>query len=300
MAQQWRAENWGSPSTWTFAQVTTPSPRSGEVTITVKAAGVNPADYKHVAAPAPGRELPIPIGYEVSGVLSAIGPDTQIASGGGAVGDPVVAFRINGGFAKPSRLSDEEAANLLLVGTTAAQMLDITGVRTGETILVHGASGAVGVSVLQQAAELGVRVIGTARESSFARVRRFGGIPVAYGPDLLSRINEIGGSPVVAALDAVGTDEAIDTSLELVSDTNRIVTVVNGARAVAEGFHGIFGNQPESAQFRDEVRPRLLVLAESGRLQVPIARTFPLRHAPDALALVATGHPGGKIALTTD
>lgn len=311
MAQQWRAENWGAPSTWTFAEVTTRPPGAGEVTITVAAAGVNPVDYKQVAAPAPGRDFPVLIGNEVSGTLAAIGPDTEIASGGGAVGDPVVAFRISGGyateitvpakdvFAKPSRLSHEEAANLLLVGTTAAQMLDSVQVHAGNTILLHGASGAVGVSVLQQAAEMGVRVIGTASESSFARIRRFGGTPVAYGPELLSQINEaLDGSVLAAALDAVGTDEAIDISLELVPDRNKIVTVVNAPRAAAEGFRGLFGNQPESLRFRDEIRPRLLALAESGRLQVPIARTFPLRHAPDALALVATGHAGGKIALT--
>ncbi|MEV8212312.1 NADP-dependent oxidoreductase [Leifsonia sp. NPDC077715] len=309
MAKQWRATQFGAPETWEFAEVDTPAPKQGEVTIRVTAAGVNPADYKHVSAPRPGLTLPVPIGYEAAGTIAAIGPDTEIASGGGTVGDAVVAFRIQGGyatevtvpakdvFAKPPRLADEEAANLLLVGTTAAQMLHVTDVRASETILVHGASGAVGVSILQQAAELGARVIGTASESSFARVRRFGGLPVAYGPGLAERVTEAAQGPVAAALDTVGTSEAIDVSLQLVPDRTRIVTIVDAQRAEREGIHAVFGAQPESQAFRDAARPRLLELAGSGRLQVPVARTYPLAEAPEALAFLKEGHPGGKLAL---
>ena len=308
-ANQWRATRWGGPENWEFAEVEVPEPRQGEVTIRVGAAGVNPADYKHVAAPRAELQLPVPIGYEVAGVLSAIGPDTTIASGGGAIGDAVVAFRIHGGyatevtvpakdvFAKPARLSDEEAANLLLVGTTAAQMLHVTDVRAGETILVHGASGAVGVSILQQAAEIGARVIGTASEPSFARVRRFGGLPVEYGPGLAERVAEAAQGRIAAALDTVGTDEAVDVSLQLVPDRVRIVTIVAAKRAEEEGFHAVFGAQPESQAFRDAHRAELLELAGSGRLQVPVARTYPLADAPEALAFLKEGHPGGKLAL---
>jgi NADPH:quinone reductase-like Zn-dependent oxidoreductase len=309
MARVWMAEQWGSPDTWTFVEQGVPRPGRGEVTIRVRAAGVNPADYKHVAGPRPGLELPVPIGYEVAGELVALGPDTEIASGGGAPGDPVVAFRIQGGyatevtvpaadvFAKPTALSDEEAANLLLAGSTAAQMLDVTKVGADDTVLVHGASGAVGVSILQQAAEIGARVIGTASESSFARVRRFGGHPVAYGPGLADRVREAAHGPIAAALDTVGTTEAVDVSLELVPDRDRIVTIVAADRAKADGFHAVAGAQPESAAFRDAVRPKLLQLAAEGRLQVPIARTYPLADAPEALRFLAEGHPGGKIAL---
>ena len=309
MARVWMAEQWGSPETWTFAERDVPRPGREEVTIRVRAAGVNPADYKHVASERPGLDLPVAIGYEVAGELVELGPDTEIASGGGAPGDHVVAFRIQGGyateltvpaadvFAKPAALSDEEAANLLLAGSTAAQMLDVTQVGAGDTILVHGASGAVGVSVLQQAAELGARVVGTASEESFARVRRFGGHPVAYGPGLADRVREAAGGPIAAALDTVGTGEAVEVSLELVADRDSIVTIVAADRAKSEGFHAVAGAQPESAAFRDAVRPRLLQLAAEGRLQVPIARTYPLAEAPEALRFLAEGHPGGKIAL---
>jgi len=307
--RHWIATAWGAPENWEFADDEVPQPSAGEVTIRVHAAGVNPADAKHVASPRPGIGLPVPIGYEVSGVLRAIGPDTRIGSGTAELGAEVIAFRVQGGyateitvpagkvFAKPTALTHPEAANLLLVGTTAAEMLAVVGAAPGETILLHGASGAVGVSVLQQARLRGIRVIGTAGEHRFDEVRRFGGIPVRYGAGLTERVRRIADTPIAAALDAVGTDEAIDVSLDVVADRRRIVTIAAPARAKSDGFLAIAGSMPDSARFRDEVRAELIALAQNGDLVVPLARTFPLDQAPEAHRLLATGHPGGKLAL---
>lgn len=309
VAKHWIATEWGSPDSWDFVEESLPAPTAGEITIRVRAAGVNPADAKHVAAARPGLVLPIPIGYEVSGDISAIGPGTRIGSGEAAVGDEVIAFRVRGGyateltvpaekaFAKPSTLTHPEAANLLLVGTTAAEMLAVTGAVPGETIVLHGASGAVGVSVLQQARLRGIRVIGTAGENRFDEVRRFGGVPVRYGTGLADRVREAAGGPIAAALDAVGTDEAVDVSLALVADRRRIVTIAASARAEADGILAIAGSMPASARFRDEVRGELIALAQNGDLVVPVAKTFPLDEARGAHRLLATGHPGGKLAL---
>jgi NADPH2:quinone reductase len=309
VVQHWIATAWGSPDRWEFVEEYLPAPGAGEVTIRVHAAGVNPADAKHVASERPGLALPVPIGYEVSGEVSAIGPDTRIGSGAVEVGDEVIAFRVRGGyateltvpaekvFAKPTTLSHPEAANLLLVGTTAAEMLAVTGVAPGETILLHGASGAVGASVLQQARLRDVRVIGTASPERFDEVRRFGGIPVAYGPGLADRVAVLADGPIAAALDAVGTDEAVDTSLDLVADRGRIVTIAAFGRAGAEGILAIAGSMPDSTRFRDEVRGELIALAQNGDLVVPVAETFPLERARAAHRLLATGHPGGKLAL---
>lgn len=309
MPRHWIALHAGGPADWEFRDVDAPAPTQGEVSVRVRAAGVNPADAKHVAAEN-GQQWPVAIGYEISGEITALGPDTEIGSGAAAVGDEVVAFRVSGGYAteltvdaakvfhKPAALTHPEAANLLLTGTTAAEMLDVVAARTGETILLHGASGAVGVAVLQLAAHRGVRVIGTASEGSFDRVRRFGGIPVAYGPGLYERVVAlVGDVPVAAALDAIGTDEAIDVSLALVPDRDRIVTIVDAARADAEGIRWIAGARPESARYRDAARAGIIAAA-AGTLVVPVARTFPLAQAPDALALLADGHPGGALALT--
>lgn len=310
MARQWRATTWGGPQTWELADVEVPRPASGEVTIRVRAAGMNPADYKHVAAERPGVVFPVPIGYEVSGELTAIGPDTVIGSGPAAVGDEVVAFRVQGGyaseltvpaekvFAKPANLSHPEAANLLLAGTTAAEMLEVTGVARGETILLHGGSGAVGVALLQLAGRRGARVIATASPSSFERVRAFGGVPVAYGPGLRSRVEDAaGGAAIGAALDAVGTDEALDVSLELVPDRRRIVTIAAADRADRRGIRWIAGSLPASAAFRDGIRAELISLARAGDLVVPVAGTYPLEGMREAMRVLADGHPGGKLAL---
>ena len=309
MAQHWIAPIWGAPESWDYVAYEPPAPAQGEVAIRVRAAGVNPADAKHVASPRAGVEFPVAIGYEVSGELTAIGPDTVIGSGPATVGDEVVAFRVRGGyatevtvsaekvFAKPSTLTHPEAANLLLVGTTAAEMLAVTGAAPGETILLHGASGAVGVSVLQQARLRGIRVIGTASEARFGEVRRFGGVPVQYGEGLADRVRDAAGGPIAAALDAVGTDEAVDVSLELVADRRRIVTIAAFGRAEADGILAIAGSMPASTRFRDKVRGELVALAQNGDLVVPVARTFALDEAPEAHRFLATGHPGGKLAL---
>ena len=308
---RWVAPEFGGPEVFTLISEELPAPGPGEVTIEVRAAGMNPADYKYTqrTAASDPSSLPLRIGYEVSGVIAAVGDDVEIASGGGAVGDEVLAFRVSGGwasfinapardvFAKPAALSHPEAANLLLVGTTAAEMLHVTAVSTGETVLLHGASGAVGVSVLQQARRIGARVIGTASERNFDLVRSFGGEPVAYGPGLADRVRELAPDGIDAALDSVGTDEAVEVSLALVGDRRRIVTIAAQPAAQEHGFIAIGGRMPASAAFRDAVRPDLISLAGYGNLVVPIARTFPLADALEAVELLRSEHPGGKLAL---
>ena len=307
MAQHWIAPRPGGPDVFVLEQYDAPPPRQGEVTIAVRAAGMNPADAKHVAR-GDAADFPKAIGYEVAGVVSAVG-DTVIGSGPVAAGDEVLAYRISGGwatevtvaardvFAKPASLSYGEAANLLLAGCTASEMLHVTGVGEGDTILVHGASGAVGVSVLQQAALLGAQAVGTASEGSFDMVTRFGGVPVTYGDGLEQRVREAAPGGVVAALDCVGTDEAVDVSLALVADHDRIVTIAAAERAKAEGFTAIAGAMPASQAYRNSVRAELVRLAGEGRLVVPVARSFPLADAMAATELLMSQHPGGKLVL---
>ena len=138
MAQRWIAARPGGLEVFDFVSYDVLPPAAGEVTVEVRAAGVNPADTSHVAE---GKRGPFPrgVGYEVAGVVTAIGPETEIASGGGAVGDEVLAFRVLGGwatdmtipacdvFAKPSALTFEQAANLLLAATTASEMFTSPG-----------------------------------------------------------------------------------------------------------------------------------------------------------------------------
>jgi NADPH2:quinone reductase len=305
-ATRWIAETFGGVDALSLVDAEVPDPRAGEVTVEVRAAGMNPIDYKNLYGG--GGELPLSIGFEVAGVVSAIGSDTGIASGPVAVGDEVLAFRIQGGyasqvtvhaqdaFAKPGSVGFPEAANLLLAGTCAAEMLHLAHVAAGDTVLVHGAAGAVGVSVLQQTRLIGARAIGTAGRSSFDVVRGFGATPVTYGRGLFQRVSQIAHGGISAALDCVGTDEAVDVSLELVADRRRIVTAAALRRASAEGLRTI-GATRASAVYRDEIRAHVIELARQGLLIVPVARTFPLEDAVKALRLLQSGHAGGKLAL---
>jgi NADPH:quinone reductase-like Zn-dependent oxidoreductase len=304
------APAYGGPEVLEVHEVEVPAPGPGEVTIEVRAAGVNPVDFKLFsgARGADPNVLPLPVGLEVAGVLSAIGPGTRIASGGGEVGDEVVAFRVRGGygsaltvpaadvFAKPATLDFPEAANLLLVGATAADALRVVPARAGTTVVIHGASGAVGVSLLQQLAPFGVRAIGTASPANFDEVRRFGGEPVPYGDGLERRLRDLAPEGFAAAYDCVGTDEAIDVSLAL-ADPRRLVTIAAVGRAAEEGFEAVGASRPDSTPFRDRVRADLLGMAARGDLVVPVARTYPLDEAAAALSFLAEGHPGGKLAL---
>jgi NADPH2:quinone reductase len=308
-SRRWIATGFGGPEVLEEIEVELPDPAPREVTIEVLAAGMNPADYKHFSAGQDPNLLPLTIGYEVAGVIVALGPDTEIASGGGAVGDEVVAFRVSDGyssalnapaadvFAKPATLTFPQAANLLLVGVTAADALDVIGVLEGETVLVHGAAGGVGTSVVQQAVLLGATVIGTAGERDFDAVRGFGATPVAYGPGLDERIRQAAPDGIDAAIDTVGVDEAIDVSLALVSDRGRIVSIAAFGRAEQDGFQLVGGSVPRSGPFRAAARRPILDLAAEGKLTVPIGQTFPLSEARRAVEALQGKHPYGKLAL---
>jgi NADPH:quinone reductase len=307
--RQWVATDFGGPEVLRLRDVDVPPPGPGEVTIGIRASGMNPADYKHFA---PGQNrslLPLTIGYEGAGVITSIGDGTEIATGGGAAGDEVIAFQVLGGyasaitvpasdvFAKPATLNFAQAANLLLAGTTAAELVETAGVGEGDTVLLHGAAGAVGLSTLQQAVLKGARVIGTASEENFGIVEGFGGVPVTYGDGLAERVRRAAPEGIAAVLDTVGSDEAVDTSIALLEDRRRFVTLTAFRRAAQDGFVAIGASNPASGPFRAKARAGIVALAAAGTLQVPIARTFAFEDAPDAVAMLAGRHPSGKLAL---
>lgn len=311
--KHWVATKFGGLDSFALQPVTVPEPAADEVTIRVKAAGVNPIDLKILGRLSDPALLPRPVGTEISGVIEAVGDavgqDAQTGTPGLGVGDKVVAFRTPGGyatrinapardvFAKPPTLSFDEAAGMLLVGTTSAEMLATVDAKDGDVILLHGASGAIGAMVLQLAARLGATVIGTTSARNAKNVSRYGGIPVEYGPGLIDRVRAAAPSGVTVALDAAGTEEALETSLALVADRNRILTIVQPQAAAKHGLHYIGGNQPKSTEFRNAHRAELLELAGSGELRVPISHTFPLKEAKFAIDLVAHGSAAGKVVI---
>ncbi|GLY67773.1 NADP-dependent oxidoreductase [Amycolatopsis taiwanensis] len=306
------ATGYGGPEHLAVVEREVPAPGTGEVTLEVKAAGVNPIDFKLYGGTF-GRDparLPMPLGLEVSGVITAVGEAASGPAGPLAVGDEVVAYPVSGGYAtevtakasvvvpKPSEVSWDAAAGLLLAGGTAVHALARLGLREGETLVIHGASGMVGLLALQLAVAAGVNVIGTASEKRHELLRQHGAVPVAYGNGLLERLRAAAPSGVDAVFDVAGTEEAIDASLELVPDRDRIVSAV----AFSRGDTGIqlIGSGPGAdpgTEIRAQAWRQLLPAAGQRRLEVPIARVFPLAEAAEAHRLAATGHPGGKIVL---
>ncbi len=303
------ATAYGGPEVLSVVESDIAEPAAGEVVIDVRAAAVNPADYKIVSGAfgADPAKLPRPVGFEVAGVVSAVGPDAEGPAGPLSVGDEVVAHPVTGGYAeavvapaavtvpKPARLPWPEASAVLLVGGTAAHTLQVVAVRPGETLLVHGGAGSVGRIAVQLAVRLGAKVIATASQRNHGRLRAFGAVAVTYGPGLADRVRAVAPGGVDAAIDAVGTDEAVDTSLQLVDDRSRIVSIAAFGRA-SDGITLISRDDPET-RVRAEAWRTLLPAAADGTLEVDVARTYPLTDAAEALRLVRDGHADGKVVL---
>jgi NADPH:quinone reductase len=307
------ATAYGGPEVLAVVDEPLTAPGPGEARIEVRASGVNPVDYKIYSGSFgsdPGR-LPLRLGLEAAGKVTAVGPEAVGPAGPVAVGDEVIAFRVSGGYAaelvvpaqslvpKPPALGWAEASGLMLAGATAWHALVATAVGAGDTVLVHGAAGGVGLMAIQLAAGRGATVVGTASPARHDLLREFGAIPVAYGDGLADRVRAAAPQGVTAALDLVGTDEAIDVSLALVADRTRIATIAAARRGLGLGIKvlgGAPGADPGTA-IREAARLELARLAAQDRLRVVVDRSFPLENAADAHRLSMGGHVSGKIAL---
>ena len=285
----------------------------GRVRIAVKAAAINPADLKRLRGEFGRNEksLPLRLGSEVSGVVTEVSPDAVGPAGTISVGDEVVGYPVSGGFAaeliakaesvlpKPPGLGWPEAAGLLLGAVTAFHLVEVAGIAAGDRVIVHGATGAVGSAALQLARLRGAEVFGTVREGREDAVTAFGAVPVPYGPGLEERLRALLPEGADAALDTAGSDEALEASVALVRDRNRVVTVAGFARAAELGIR-LLGSGPGAdpgTELRANARLPMLQLAGEGKLIGPPVIEFPLDRVQEALTLVAGGHAGGKVVL---
>ncbi|MEU5645229.1 quinone oxidoreductase family protein [Streptomyces milbemycinicus] len=304
---------YGGPEVLSVIEEAVPDPGPGQVRIAVRAAGVNPFDHKMYSG-AFGTDpanLPMRLGAEAAGVVTAVGAHANGPAGPIAVGDEVIAYRAPGAYAaelvvpassvvpKPAALSWEQAGGLMVTGVTAVHALEAIGLRKGESVLIHGAAGGVGLTAVQLAVARGATALATASPAKHDLLRGFGAIPVAYGPGLADRVRVVAPDGVDAAADLVGTDEAVDVSLELVADRARIATIAafqRGARAGIKLLGGGPGADP-GTEIRAAARLQLTEAAGTGRLRVLIAGSYPLREAAAAHRQIMTGHTTGKIVL---
>ena len=302
---------YGGPDVLRLIDIDPGDPGPGNVLVDVRAAGVNPTDWKGYAGvygtnPA---NLPMRLGYEVSGVVSAVGPSVRWLS----PGDEVIAWRVDGGYAdrivvseqvtvrRPANIDWAPAAGLLLAGATAVHTLSATGTRDGDVVLVHGGSGGVGRMIVQLAVLRGAQVIATASPKHHDDLRDLGATPVAYGDGLLERVQEAARhtGAVSVAIDAVGNDEALDTSVAVLADRDRIATIAGFGRARELGIKALGGGPgaDPGTVVREAARAQLVELASDGTLDVRVARTYPLDDVAQAHRDGQAGHSAGKLVL---
>lgn len=292
----------GGPEVLRVTEVPTPAAGRGEVRVRVYAAGVQPADLavrEGWTPPGAQVELPAVPGNEFAGVVDRLGPDSH----GWEVGDEVLGFRLLNSHAefvtvdgsqlvrKPAGMPWEQAGSLSASGQTAHVALTLLRVGRGDTVLVHGASGGVGTVAVQLARAWGATVVGTASERNHDYLRALGAIPVSYGDGLVERVRAVAPQGVDAAFDAAGRG-ALEASVEVVADRDRIGTVVDHATAQRLGLR-VLRAQRTAARLAE-----LVELWEAGGLRLEIADTFPLERAADAHRMVGTGHVRGKVVLT--
>ena len=307
------ATAFGGPEVLAVTDEPLREPGQGEVLLEVRAVGTNPIDYKLYAGQivSDPSALPMHLGSEAAGVISAVGPDATGPAGPISVGDEVIAYRIGGAYAdqvvipaasvvpKPATLSFEGASGLMLTGCTAVHALTVTGVGSGDTVVIHGAAGGVGLMAVQLAVAAGATVIGTASAARHDALRSLGAVPVLYGDGLLERIEALAPDGVDAAIDMAGTVEAVDTSVALVKDHSRIASIVRSPRAIELGI-ALLGMGPGAdpgTEIRDAARLELVEHVKAGTLSVLVATTYPLEQAAEAHRELAAGHTHGKIVL---
>ena len=310
------ATAFGGPEVLSVIETPVGPPGPDEVLISVRAAATNPLDYKLYSGNM-GRDPGA--AADAAGVRGGRRGDRggrrrRRRRGAGRLrpgGDEVVAYRVTGGYAadlvapassvipKPSTLSFEQASGMMLTGVTAVHALTVVRVGAGETVLIYGAAGGVGLMAVQVAAAAGARVIGAASPGGHELLREFGVEPVVYGAGLEERVRALAPGGIDAAVDTAGGDEALDTSLALVADRDRIVTVSASKRAFDSGIK-VIGGAPGAdpgTEIRDAARLELARLAEDGKLRVIVAGVYPLAEAAEAHRALATGHAHGKIVL---
>ncbi|WP_433699577.1 NADP-dependent oxidoreductase [Nocardiopsis sp. CA-288880] len=297
---------YGSADDLALVELPEPKVAPGEVLIRVKAAGVNPVDWKLAAGgldPVMEAGFPLIPGWDVAGVVEAVGFDsTEYGIGDEVYGYLRKDWAKNGTYAelvsasvrmlapKPVSLGWEESAGVPLAGLTAYQASRRVGVGAGDTVLVHAAAGGVGSFGVQIAVARGARVIGTASERNHDYLRSLGAEPVVYGDGLADRVRALAPGGVDAVLDFVGGGAA-EQSLPLVGSPGRVASVAD-AGVLERGGHYVWV-RPDSADLVELSR-----LIDDGKVSVHVERAFPLAEAADAWRLSQAGRTRGKIVLT--
>ncbi|HEX3812602.1 MAG TPA: NADP-dependent oxidoreductase [Mycobacteriales bacterium] len=293
-----RFSQFGGPEVLQVVDLPDPQPDPGQVRIAVRAAGVNPSDWKKRSG-LMDSELPQTLGYEAAGVVDELGAGVADV----AVGDRVFGFCTDGAAQAelavlshyapiPPSLDFRDAAALPAAVETATRALDQLGVGAGVSLLINGASGSVGSAAVQLAVARGARVIGTASPANHEYLRSLGAEPVAYGDGLVERVRALAPDGVDAALDVAGSG-VLPELIELAGAPNQVVTIADFAGAREHGVRFSSGDAGRALHALADIGE----LVESGRFSLPVAQTFPLADIAEAHRVGADGQVRGKLVL---
>jgi NADPH:quinone reductase-like Zn-dependent oxidoreductase len=291
--------SFGGPEVLAVVEVPEPHAAGGQIRVAVKAVGVNPVDWK-VRQGMMGGELPHSTGLEVAGVVDELGAGVTEVSIGDRVfgsvagGNGAADFALLEHYARiPSSLDFAGAAALPVAIETATRTLDLLDVNDGQTVLVNGAAGAVGISTVQLARERGAKVIGTASPANHDYLRSFGAEATTYGDGLVERVRAISPDGVDRAIDDAGGG-ALPALVELAGGPEHVVTIADYQGAQETGVTMTGGAESKRAW---HILGQIGELIEAGRFSLPVAQTFPLEQIAEAHRLSETGHVRGKIVL---
>jgi NADPH:quinone reductase-like Zn-dependent oxidoreductase len=301
----------------TLMDLPAPEIGTGEVLIRVRAAGVNPFDWKVADRALEGERehrFPLILGFDAAGVVERVGAGvTELAEGDEVYGylfKPVVG---GGAYAeyvsapativakKPESIGFAEAAALPTSGLTAMDLVDAADPREGETAFIVGATGGVGSYAVQLTARRGARVIATARRAHEAFVRELGAAETIdhTTEDLAGAILVAHPEGIEAIIDVVSDREALGRIARLVKRGGRVASSVYAADVESLAERSIdarnIGMQPGARRLEELSR-----LVDAGEISVRLARTFPLERAPEALEESRLGHVRGKLVLLVD
>jgi len=299
-----RFERYGGIDVLDVVEVPSPVPAPGELLVRVKDAGINPGEAKiregllHERWPA---RFPSGQGSDLAGIVEQAGD----AVDGWAVGDEVIGFTHNRASQaelvvveaenvtpRPAGVSWPVAGSLFVAGTTAYAVVRAVSASSGDTVVVAGAAGGVGSIAVQLARLAGAQVVGLAGEHNHAWLRDLGAVPVTYGDGVGQRIRDAAKGGVDAFIDLVGGDY-VQLALDLGVRPERIDTIVDFGAGQKYGVK----TEGTAAAANAGVLAELAALIDEGRLDVPIARVYPLEQVREAFRELEQGHTRGKIVL---
>ncbi|MEW2251062.1 NADP-dependent oxidoreductase [Streptomyces sp. NPDC058733] len=294
---------YGGPETEALIDVDRPRPGPGQVLVAVRAAGVNPVDWKlRGGYRRPGeaeRDFPAYFGNEVAGVVEETGEGVE----GFAAGDEVFGRPVLGGWSqyallsvdliarKPDAVSFAQAATLPVAAATAYDGLRQLALPPGATVLVTGAGGGVGVAAVQIARAFGLRVAGVASEGKKDLVESLGAVHVPSGPGWTDRARALTPDGIDGIYDLVG-GEVLTEAASLRTGGAALVTA-----AAPPGEAERLGGARVARAYDNAVLEQVADLVARGDLDPLVTRTFPLEQAGDALRAVEEGHARGKIVI---